>query len=119
MKKIKLLFLLFGIGICRTPAPAQVTSGKIVYERKTNLYKKFSEEAWVQDYVKERDKIKVDVLELYFNDSQSVFRPQESELKENFSWMTEKNTVYQNFQERHTLYPEILWATRSPSRHPV
>jgi GLPGLI family protein len=113
MKSRIALWLAFGLALSGHVS-AQVTSGKVVYERKTNLYKKFSEEAWVQDYVKEIDKIKVDVFELYFNDSQSVFRPQESDLKENFSWMTDKNTVYQDFnkQTRYTL--KSLWGDQIP-----
>ena len=59
----------------------QLTQGKIVYERKTNLYKKFKDDN-VTDWIKERDKIKIDYFELLFNDSLSLFRPQESELKE-------------------------------------
>jgi len=112
--KISAILLLIGLGASWVPVSAQVTSGKIVYERKTNLYKKFSDEDWVQDYVKERDKIKVDVLELYFNDSQSVFRPQESDLKENFSWMTEKNTIYQDFKKGSRFTLKSLWGDQIP-----
>lgn len=77
---------------------AQITSGKIVFERKTNLYKKFKNEDWVKDWVKESDHTKVDEFELFFNDSLSVFKPVESEEKENNSWLTSKNTVYQNLK---------------------
>ena len=91
---------------------AQIRAGKIVYERKTNLYKKFSGEDWVRDYIKEIDKVKVDYFELVFNDSQSVFQPQESELKERYGWATEKNTVYQDFSTGRRYSIKTIWGDR-------
>ncbi len=87
---------------------AQITSGKIVYERKTNLYKKFKDDD-VKEWLKEEDKSKVDMFELYFNDSASVFKPQESDLKERMSWATSKNTVYQDFNSNSTLSIKSVW----------
>lgn len=87
---------------------AQITAGKIVFERKTNLYKKFKDDN-VKDWLKEEDKSKVDLFELYFNDSLSVFKPQESDLKERMSWATSKNTTYQNFNEHSTLAIKSVW----------
>src|SRR5436853_4942374 len=88
---------------------AQITSGKIVFERKTNLYKKFKDWDGVKDWIKEEDRTKVDVFELYFNDSLSVFKPQESDLKENFSWATAKNTVYQNTKSNSRYMIKNIW----------
>ncbi|MBK5284625.1 MAG: GLPGLI family protein [Bacteroidia bacterium] len=68
-----------------------------MFERKTNLWKKINED-WVKEYIKEKDKIKIDSFELVFNDSLSFFKPVESELKEYFGWATDKNKVYQNFK---------------------
>lgn len=87
---------------------AQITSGKIVYERKTNLYKKFKDED-VRDWLKGEDKNKTDFFELYFNDSISVFKPQESDLKEKMSWATSKNIVYQNFTKNYRLTIKEVW----------
>src|SRR2546423_15266169 len=70
-KNIIFLFLLL---LTAHAVNAQVTTGKIVYERKTNLYKKFSRWHDVKDWIKEEDKTKVDVFELYFNDSLSLFK---------------------------------------------
>jgi GLPGLI family protein len=83
---------------------SQVSSGKITYERKTNLYKRFKDDN-VKNWIKEADRIKIDYFELYFNDTCSAFKPQESELKENFGWATAKNIVYQNFNtgQRYTI----------------
>ncbi|MEI6487987.1 MAG: GLPGLI family protein [Bacteroidota bacterium] len=87
---------------------AQITSGKIVYERRTNLYKKFK---WdnVQDWLQPEDKNKVDMFELYFNDSLSLFKIQESDLKERMSWATSKNTVYQNFNRNYRFTIKPIW----------
>ncbi len=88
---------------------AQITSGKIVFERKTNLYKRFKNEDWVKDWVKESDHTKVDEFELFFNDSLSVFKPLESEEKENYTWLTNKNTVYQNLKTNSRYSIKDVW----------
>ena len=88
---------------------AQITSGRILFERKTNLYKRFKNEDWVKDWVKESDRNKVDEFELFFNDSLSVFRPLESEEKENYSWLTNKNTVYQNLNTNFRYSIKDIW----------
>lgn len=105
MKTFKLLIalLLFTV-ICN----AQVTSAKITYERKTNLYKKFKSHD-VSDWMKEEDKIKIDYFELYVNDTCSLFKPQESELREKFSWATSKNSVYQDFKRSTRYMIKIIW----------
>ncbi len=87
---------------------AQVTAGKIVYERKTNLYKKFKDDN-VKEWLKEEDKNKMDVFELYFTDSISVFMPQESDLKERMSWATSKNVVYQQYTQNKRLTLKSIW----------
>ena len=89
---------------------AQITAGKITYERKTNLYKKFTGDS--KDWIKEKDKTKIDTFELYFNDTLSVFKPQESELVEKFSWTTRKNTVYQNFKTNKCLSIKDIWGEK-------
>ena len=64
----------------------QVTTGKIVFERKTNLLKKYTDDrmkAWLKD-----KKVKIDMFELYFNDTMSIFKPQESDLAEQMDWST-------------------------------
>lgn len=89
-------------------ALAQITAGKIVYERKTNLYKKFKDDN-VKEWLKEEDKNKMDVFELYFTDSISVFMPQESDLKERMSWATSKNVVYQQYTQNKRLTLKSIW----------
>lgn len=91
---------------------AQITAGKIVYERKTNLYKKFKNNRDVKEWIKEEDKNKLDIFELYFNDSLSVFKPEESDLVDKMSWTTTKNVVYQNFKTGYRLTEKKLWSEK-------
>ncbi|MGQ0826768.1 MAG: GLPGLI family protein [Bacteroidota bacterium] len=87
---------------------AQITHGKIVYERRTNLYKKFKDND-VKEWLKEEDKNKEDIFELYFSDSVSLFKPQESDLKERMGWATNKNTVYQDLKNNKRLSIKKIW----------
>lgn len=108
MNRLKILSLLFLL-ILSFDAISQITSGKIIYERRTNLYKKFKDSDWVRNNLKERDKNKIDFFELYFSDSLTVFKPQENELKEMYGWATEKNTVYQNLNTETRLTSKEVW----------
>ncbi len=91
---------------------SQIIYGKIVYERKTNLYKKFKNNGDVKEWLKEEDKNKTDVFELYFNDSLSVFKPQETDLVERMSWATNKNVVYQNYTKKTRLTEKSIWGEK-------
>ncbi len=101
---IRIVILSLLLSINTLVSVGQITFGKIVYERKTNLFKRFKDEN-MRNWIKESDKIKIEYFELFFNDTCSTFRPQESEVRENFDWATSKNTVYQNFntQQRYTI----------------
>jgi GLPGLI family protein len=90
-------------------ASSQITYGKITYERKTNLYKKFKNNGDVKEWLKEEDKNKIDMFELYFNDTLSAFKPQESDLVERMSWATSKNVVYQNCNTNYRFTEKRIW----------
>jgi GLPGLI family protein len=90
---------------------AQIMYGKITYERKTNLFKKFKDEN-LKEWIREEEKNKIDVFELYFNDSISVFKPQDSELKERNSWATRKDIVYKNFKTKDQLSVKEVWGEK-------
>lgn len=106
-KKLSIFFLF--IWIVSQVGISQITYGKITYERKTNLYKKFKNNGDVKEWLKEEDKNKIDIFELYFNDSLSVFKPQESDLVERMSWATTKNIVYQNHTTGKRLTEKKIW----------
>jgi GLPGLI family protein len=57
----------------------------------------------------EEDKVKIDYFELFINDTCSLFKPQESDLKENMSWATSKNTVLQNFKLNTRYVIKPMW----------
>lgn len=103
--------LAFVLLLAQSQVSAQVTSGKITYERKTNLFKKFKNDN-VKEWLKDEDKNKMDVFELYFNDTISVFKPQDSDLKEVNSWATNKNTVYENFKTNKQLSIKNFWGEK-------
>ena len=110
-EKIKYI-LIFGFllgGFAGNDLHAQITYGKITYERKTNLYKRFKHWPDVKEWIKESDKSKVDMFELYFNDSLTAFKPQESDIKEQMDWATVKNVVYQNTKENKRLTYKKIW----------
>ena len=105
--------LLITVAVCflmmLNMASSQISYGKITYERKTNLYKKFKNNGDVKEWLREEDKNKIDLFELYFNDSLSVFKPQESDLVERMSWSTTKNVVYQNYNTNYRLTEKSIW----------
>lgn len=106
-----MLLLIFAIS--SSSLFAQLSKGKIVYERKTNLLKKYKDEEW-KEWLKEQErKIKIDVFELYFNDTASAFKPQESELREKMDWATDKNIVYQNFKNNTRLTIKDIWGEKA------
>ena len=105
---MKTRFILF-LALASVVASAQVTSAKIIFERKTNLYKRWKHENNIQRWIKEEDKIKTDFFELYINDTCSLFQPQESDLREQYAWATTKNTVYQNFNRHHRYMIKTMW----------
>ncbi|MDP1801857.1 MAG: GLPGLI family protein [Bacteroidota bacterium] len=104
IKKILLVLVLIFTFIS---VNAQISSAKITFERKTNLYKKLKGN--VENWLKEEDKIKIDYFELFVTDTISIFKPQESELKENLSWATSKNTVLQNYNSHTRYLIKTIW----------
>lgn len=88
------------------------TNGKVVFERRTNLEKKFkgNNSPWM-DKVNLK-KPKVETFYLYFNDSSSVFLPSDVvDEDQRMSWMTSKNKVYQNFKSDELLEVMSFWGS--------
>ena len=73
--------------------------GKITFERKTNLLKRFEGKGRMRDMINEDNKIKIDKFELLFNENKSVFQPIRDVSEGRMGWMTTKNTYYQNFTD--------------------
>ncbi|HZH87211.1 MAG TPA: GLPGLI family protein [Brumimicrobium sp.] len=87
-----------------------IQTGEIVYERRTNLEKRYEGTDRMggrsKDWMKEP---KTDEFVLYFTDSSSLFKPILPEVgDDDREWSTMKNTTYQNFSsgklERQFVY---------------
>ena len=82
----------------------QITHGVILYERKTNLLKKYKSpesQRWLRG-----EKVKIDRFNLHFSPNKSIFMPVESAVPSKADWATSKNTVLQDFEknERVSIY---------------
>jgi GLPGLI family protein len=106
MKHSKLLTTLL-ICIVSFTTMSQIVEGKITYERKTNLHKKFPDEnmrRWIG-----KEKYKIDNFELYFNDTLSVFIPEEQNMNDRSNWATVKNKVISNLKDNKRISLLNVW----------
>lgn len=97
MKEVgsKILVVLCAFFVIQKANAQMVTEGRILFERKTNLEKKFDDERmkrWLDG-----QKSKVEEFELIFNDTMSIFKPILSDVPDRMSWATTHNTMRQNF----------------------
>lgn len=77
-------------------------NGKITFERRTNLEKRFTDQR-MRRMVTEENKIRTELFTLYFNDTASVFKAIPVDRIDEMSWMTTKNSYYQNLNDRTQL----------------
>lgn len=89
---------------------AQMQEGKIVFERKINLFKKFEQKS-TQDYIGEKNKYMTEEFTLYFNDSMSVFIPEINYQNSRLNWATDRNTVIQNLNQNISRSILNLWGS--------
>lgn len=108
MKSGSKLLVVFVLTLIAPSILAQISSAHIIYERKTNLYKKYKNND-VQEWLTEADKNKVDTFELFFNDTLSYFGPKENDLKEKMSWATTKNKIYVNQNSQQLYAIKDVW----------
>jgi GLPGLI family protein len=92
------------IALLSTASIAQITSGKIIYERRTNLKKTVGDNPRIKDYITDENKIRKENFELIFNENSSVFSYiEEGEATDEPGFMkmlTQRNKVYQNLEEQ-------------------
>ena len=74
-----------------------VLNGKITFERRTNLEKRFTDQR-MRRMVTEENKTRTESFTLYFNDTASIFKAIPSDRADEMSWMTTKNSYYQNLR---------------------
>lgn len=85
----------------------QIQAGKITFERKTNLHKKFPDQEmrrWIGN-----DKYKYDNYFLYFNDTMSVFIPEEQDMNDRSNWATVRNKVISNYKQNKRFSLLNVW----------
>ncbi len=82
---------------------AQIKAGKITYERKINLAKKYRDNLQFVTNIKEEDRIKSDIFELSFNDTLSYFGPQLSDVRERMAFASSKNEHYRRLSNTNIL----------------
>lgn len=92
---------------------AQVTQGRIVYERRTNLKKRIGDNPRMKDMINDKNKIRKENFELFFNESGSVFKYIEPDTPEEgfMKYFTQRNTVYQNLADNEKMIIMDLWGS--------
>jgi GLPGLI family protein len=97
------LLILFTVLICGSVSAQYITSGKITYERRTNLEKRFTDQR-MRRMINDDNKIRNEAFTLYFNDSISVFKPVPVEKTDDMmQWMTTKNSYMQNLNSKRQI----------------
>jgi GLPGLI family protein len=94
----------------------QISQGRIVFERKTNLMKRMGDNPRMKNFITEENKYRIEKFELIFNDSMCVFRPIEDDEPDATGFMkylTTRNTVYQNIAQREKTIFMDLWGTEA------
>ena len=87
-------------------------SGEIVYERKTNLEKRYEgmeQNRWMRGDLK---KPMIEEFVLYFTDSTALFKPILPEVPDEREWATMKNTTYQNLESGTLQQQFSFWGTK-------
>jgi GLPGLI family protein len=104
-------YSIIALFLCVATVQGQVVKqGIITFERKTNLLKKFDDER-MRNFIKEDNKIKIDKFSLVFNDTASLFTYIQPDEQDRMSWLTSKNTVYQDLKnEQRTVFMD-MWGT--------
>ena len=116
MECIKKIVAIVAIAMISAPSIGQITSGRIVFERKTNLKKKMGDNPRMKEFINDKNKIRIEMFELIFNDTSSAFLPIERDEPEEggcMRYMTTKNKVYQNLEKREKFIIMDLWGSEA------
>ncbi len=90
---------------------AQVTQGRVVFERRTNLKKTLKGNPRAEQFITEKNKIRKENFELLFNESGSSFKYIEPEVEEEgfMKYMTQRNTVHHDLENNELMVIMNLW----------
>jgi len=98
-KKLMKVFVIFICLVsCFQVASQHHVFGKITFERRTNLEKRYTDQR-MKRMINENNKIRNESFTFYFNDTASAFIPLQDNNPSEVSWMTSKNAYYQNLSE--------------------
>jgi GLPGLI family protein len=111
MVGIKNYLAIVAIALLSTCVHGQITSGKITFERKTNLKKKFGEDERMKRFLTEENKIRMEVFELYFDENRSSFKVVENEDEDEgfMRYTTQRNVTHQDLKKDEVLIILDLW----------
>lgn len=115
IKKIVALAV-FGLMTAVTFGQGQiVTSGKIVFERKTNLKKIFKDNDRVKRFLDKDVTWKIEQFQMYFNESGSAFTPIESDEPDQgfMKYLTTHNTIYKDMSKQEKTIVLDMWGTET------
>jgi GLPGLI family protein len=98
---LNFLYIAFLIFFVNGALFGQVKEGEIIFERRTNLEKKFKDSEFRRKSIDGQNKIKTENFVLFFNDSLSIFKPIISDEIDPTSWATTRNTVYHNLSQNN------------------
>ena len=79
----------------------QITSGKITFERRTNLKKKYGDNQRMKSFITEENKIRKETFNLHFYEERSSFIVVEDPNAEKgyMNYTTQRNKTYQNLEK--------------------
>jgi GLPGLI family protein len=107
---MKKLFLIFATFIVALSAPSQTTflkSGKIEFERKTNIHRLYfsgETDSWAEEFKKLIPQFKTDYFDLLFTEEKSVYKPgKDNGESKNVGWFESPaagNTVYRDLNQQ-------------------
>lgn len=108
--KYSLLVLLIPVSLF-----GQITTGRVVYERKTNLMKTVGKNPRMKNFITEENKYRIEDFELFFDDSVSVYKniPANTSEQGFMKYMTSRNTVYQDLSKNEKIILMDLWGTET------
>ena len=111
----KKIMTLLVISVLSFTGYTQITSGKIIFERKTNLKKRVGDNPRMKDFITDENKYRIENFEFYFKDSLCVFKPlpEENPPQGFLRFLTTKNTVYQNINSMDKFIIMDLWGNET------
>lgn len=112
IKSIVVIFLLIVVSFNASGQNQVMHAGEIVYERRTNLEKRYEgvdQNRWMRGDLK---KPMVEEFVLYFTDSTALFKPILPEVPDEREWATMKNTSYQNLNTKVLEQEFSFWGTK-------